>query len=124
MKISPNGKEEFEGDHKSTVQIPPIFTYYSNVVLAEYESSPVIWHVPTTEYVWIAVLCLLADAHDGVVGVAELLAWTCRCAAMDVVFLFCCYPAFVARSMMSPFLKSFEDVALICWFIIFLPSIV
>lgn len=49
---------------------PPVFAYYSDVILQDDGGAPAIWHIVITEYVVSALLRLLTAACDVAVGVA------------------------------------------------------
>lgn len=52
-----------------TVPTPPGFAYYSGIVLLDNSAVATIWRIAITGYVVIALLCVLAAARDGTVGV-------------------------------------------------------
>lgn len=63
VQISANRKEEFECCRVGKVPTPPVFAFFSDVILRDDGGAPDIWHIAIIEYVLIALLFFLATAH-------------------------------------------------------------
>lgn len=60
------------------VSTPPVFAYYSDVVLKNEGGAPAIYRIAIIVNVEVALLCFLPAARDGAGGVASIDPWMGR----------------------------------------------
>lgn len=75
MKISSNRYDKFENGFVLTVTSSPVFQHYSDVEILDDGNVLSICHIDTTDFIVIAVLCILLVACNGAVDVACLDSW-------------------------------------------------